>query len=194
MSPELLAARRAAELGEWTVPVRVDGVPAELHGRFRYEPPSGAALARLTSSSTPAPGVRVTLLPGDVPGLMVANAGRQPLTVLGVDGEPFLRIGPDGVVANLSSRTWRESGRAGSQAEHGDTDAPRWQAVASVPRYSWIDPRTRLDAVAPPDGATQSWTVPMRLGDVPLPVNGSTRWQAAVAAAPALLDDLEVHP
>ena len=131
------------------MPLRVDGTPVSLTGRFRYEPPSGAAVARLTSASAPAPGVRVTLLPGDVPGLLVANAGREALTVLGVDDEPFLRIGPDGVAAYLRSRTWRESGRAGTQATVDDNaDGPRWQAVASVPRYSWIDPRTRIVTAA----------------------------------------------
>jgi len=182
LPPELLTERRAADLGQWIVPLRVDGTPVSLTGRFRYEPPSGAAVARLTSSSAPAPGVRVTLLPGDVPGLLVANAGREILTVLGVDGEPFLRIGPDGVAANLRSRTWRESGRAGTQATVDDVaDGPRWQPVASGPRYSWIDPRTRV-VTAALDGSTQKWTVPMRLGETPLPVTGSTRWQAASAA------------
>ena len=60
-------------------------------------------------------------------------------------------------------------------------DGPRWQAVASVPRYSWIDPRTRV-VTASLDGSKQEWTVPMRLGETPLPVTGSTRWQAASAA------------
>ena len=182
LPPEVLAERAPADLGEWVVPLRVDGAPTALRGRFRYEPPTGAAIARLTSAAAAAPGVRVTLLPGDPAGLMVANAGDETLTVLGLDGEPFLRIGPGGVAANLRSRTWRESGRAGRrQVEAGNQ--PRWQAVAGSPRYGWVEPRTAL-AAAPAGAAAEgvlTWSVPMRLGDTPLAVTGTTRWQSATS-------------
>jgi hypothetical protein len=172
------AAGAAADLGAWAVPLRIDGEPVVLTGRFRYEPPpAGVFVSRLIGSPVLAPSVRVTLLPGRVPGMMVHNSDARPLVVYGVDGEPFLRLGPDGVEANLHSPTWRASGRAGVAAAAVDPGgAPAWRRVAAVPRYSWIEPRAGQPADAP-GHEPRRWRVPMRLGDQPVEVTGEVVWR-----------------
>jgi hypothetical protein len=164
-----------------------------LSGRFRSEPPAtGSYTARLTSPSEIAPGVRVTLLPGRAPGLLVHNASQRPLLVFGTDGEPFLRIDAEGVDANLRSRTWQQSARSASvpTQEVAEADAlgdaraaPAWRRVASVPRFGWIEPRALVTS-APPETAQNGaptdvleWAVPMQLGDQRVLVTGVVSWR-----------------
>src|SRR5690606_18364071 len=97
-------AGRRAEVGRFAIPVRFGGERSELRGAFRFVPrPAGTAHARLVSPAEIAPGVRVRVLPGETPGLLVANESAEPLVVVGESGEPFLRIGPDGAFANVAS-------------------------------------------------------------------------------------------
>src|SRR5262249_28439125 len=81
--PRVIEARAAADVGRFRIPLRVDGDSVVLSGRFRWRPPpAGAYATRLESAAQLAPGVRVKLLPGRAPGLLVENTSAQPLTVL----------------------------------------------------------------------------------------------------------------
>jgi hypothetical protein len=167
LPPSVIAEQRAADVGRWEIPLRLDGTPVLLAGRFRYEPPAaGVYSPRLTSPREVAPGVKVTLLPGQVPGLLVENATSRALLVMGAEGEPFLRIGPAGVEANVRSQTWRASARQHDRLASAGSD---WQRVASVPRFSWVEPRAAQKQ--------SEWQIPMRLGDDPLQVTGVTVWR-----------------
>jgi hypothetical protein len=171
----------------FAVPLRVDGERVALTGWFRAEPAARESLrARLTSPSEPAPGVRVTLLPGRAPGLLVENASARTLLVFGAEGEPFLRIAPDGVDANLASRTWQLSARSAStpRAEGAASSrAPVWRRVAPGPRFAWVDPRALLRSTPAPDargrspGDAQEWGIPMQLGEEALLVTGLVSWR-----------------
>jgi hypothetical protein len=163
---------RAADVGRWQVPLRVDGVQVALRGHFRFEPPARPRRVRLTSPSAPATGVRVRLLPGATPGLLVENVGRNPLTVLDAAGEPFLRVSRKGVEANVRSRAWLDSARASAAADHGPAfrGAASWQRVTRAPRYVWIDRRVLTGE----DGTRSAWQVPMLLGTTALTVSGVT--------------------
>jgi hypothetical protein len=187
---EVLEAGRSTELGRWSVPVIVDGRPAAIAGRFVYEPPpDGGYEARLLTPAEIAPGVRVRLLPGRSPGLMVESASERPLLVLGADGEPFLRIGPSGVEANARSRTWWQSGRAGGRRgdERIDPAAPPdWRRVASAPRFSWIDARAQVQSAGGANASPIAWEVPMRIGDEPTRVAGELVWKS-ISSNPAAL-------
>jgi hypothetical protein len=164
------------DLGEWRVPARIGGQRIELRGRFRYDPPpAGAYVARLTSARELAPGVQVTVSTGEAPALLIENGGRDPVLVLGHQGEPFLVVSATGVEANLASPTWQELGRGSGQAPRGAR--VRWQRVSSVPRYSWLDAR----AGQPPPGETaRAWEVPVRIGGRTTAIQGVTEWQPAV--------------
>jgi hypothetical protein len=171
---------KPAGVGRWVIPLRVDGRPVVLGGRFELVPPPRARwIARLTSPSEVAPGVRVTLLPGRAPGLLVESRSEDVLTVLGDGGEPFLRIGPQGVEANVRSPAWRRSGRA-ARARSAVVGAGGWQRVAAVPRFGWLDPRAAPEETAPPADAARvrPFRVPMLLGERALGVTGEVAWQA----------------
>jgi hypothetical protein len=191
-----------AEFGRWEVPLRVDGESVQLAGRFRAETPAtGVYSARLTSPLEIAPGVRVRLLPGRAPGLLVDNQSGLALLVFGVDGEPFLRIGPQSVEANLRSRTWEQSARSAStppaetQGAAGEaSDQPVWKRVASVPRFGWIEPRALVKASPPsPSGSAVpdavQWSVPMQLADQPLRVTGVVSWTPLAGTSPGSRTD-----
>jgi hypothetical protein len=178
----LIEAGRPADLGTWSLPLRVDGVPIPLRGRFRYEPPAdGAFHTVLTSPRWIADRVSVRLLPGRVPGLLVANSGPVPLLILGTESEPFLRIGPQGVEANVISPTWRASGRGGGGANSTDAAAtPRWQRVSTAARYSWLETRA---AQSEQRERHRSWSVPVRIAGESLLITGETTWRSNDGAA-----------
>jgi hypothetical protein len=178
----------------FAIPLRVDGAPVALNGRFvAKDPAAGHQAACLTSPAEPAPGVRVTLLPGRAPGLLVHNATQETLLVLGAGGEPFLRIGRGGVDANLRSETWQRSARAAAApfappaASHAQTasdpsGAAVWQRVAQTARFGWIEPRAVWEdprETAAPGAAPRErgWQVPMQLGERQFVVTGAVAWR-----------------
>ncbi len=169
----------AADVARWQVALRVDGVPVTLAGTFRWEP--AAAGAYRTSLGSPpeiAPGVRVRVLPGDPPGLLIENRTRAVLTVLDELGEPFLRIGRKGVEANVRSVSWAKSGRSANGADRGPAfvGAPYWQRVTRAPSYGWLDPRLAPRAAGE---ARAAWRIPVYLGATETEITGVSRWRTA---------------
>jgi hypothetical protein len=187
LAPELMTKGEPADVGRWEIPLRVDGRPVTLAGRFRYEPPAGAYQWRLTSPRTVAPGVDVTLLPGPSPGLMLRNASDRVVQVYGEAGEQFLRIGPGGVDANLNSPTWWRSARSTSQSPPSlDAGAPpRWVKVGTTPRFSWVDPRAARPDTVPDAGSARTWQVPLLIGEQRTHISGVGSWRAFRSVIPA---------
>lgn len=184
--PEVAAAGLRAELARWRVPVRYGDVETALTGAIVFEPPRGRIEAVL-DDGLDVEGLQVGVLPGRVPGLFLDNTGGHDVEVLGADGEPFLRIGPDGVEANLRSPSWAAASRArGAVPEEplDPTAPPRWEAVADVPRYGWVEPRAAYPDPEPPEeilrqGVTVTltrWTVPLRVDGDPVSLDGRTVW------------------
>jgi hypothetical protein len=176
------------------VPVRIGGVASALRGRFVPQPKrTGTLSARLLSGSELAPGVRISLVPGRVGSFLLQSESPEPVTVLGRDGEPFLRLSPSGVEANLHSATFAEVARlrggAGLALEPRADASPRWERLTSVPSYGWVDLRTAYPendvppGVASGDARTEllRWAVPVRIGaadDAPVVrVEGVTEWK-----------------
>jgi hypothetical protein len=181
------AGRRAA-IGRWKIPVRFAGALRQLTGTFQYAPPvSGYFEVRLIGTSEISPGVRVQVLPGTTAGLYLENRSAQPVTLLGNRGEAFLRIGPDGVQANVISPTWLLSGQAETTAVETSADAgapPRWEERSRSPRFSWLDPRMRYprDAPAQTPGRTRArgevgrWEIPFLHGEEQRKISGAIDW------------------
>ena len=183
------------------VPVRIGGVASALRGRFVALPkPTGTLSARLLSAGELAPGVRIALVPGRAASFLLQSDAQEPVTVLGRDGEPFVRLSPAGVEANLHSATFADAARlrgGASLALEPDADAaPRWERLTTTPSYGWVDLRTAY----PEDGVSEQvlkggkrvellrWAVPVRIGaaeDAPVVrVEGVTEWKP-FAATPA---------
>jgi hypothetical protein len=136
-------------------------------------------VARLTSSSDPAPGVTIALLPGSHPDLYLQNTGSETVTVLGQQGEPFAQIGPHGVRVNLRSPI--HAADATSRARRPEATAnpaarPVWRRVSSAGTYDWLDPRPRV---------ASRWAIPILVGNRRLSVTGALSAPPPVAGAPA---------
>jgi hypothetical protein len=136
--------------------------------------------------------------------LVVANDTGEVLDVLDADGQPFVRIGPDGVDANLAAPAWYLSNQpfGGSVPPGaGPEEPPRWARVSSDRTWGWFDHRLHPTAVsAPGDGTTPSFEVPMRLGGRDLVVRGHLerrttvqRFTAALRAVPDASSGLQVQ-
>ncbi|MDQ1439088.1 MAG: hypothetical protein QOK43_2717 [Acidimicrobiaceae bacterium] len=134
--------------------------------------------------------------------LVVQNATSTDLIVLGEQGEPFLRIGPQGAFANLKSPTWYKSNDpTGAAIPPKDADPaaePVFGRMTSEPAWGWFDHRLHRGVMATPPAVKnrkpvrlESWTVPMRYGDQAVTVKGhreyqfpSGDWEAKITRVP----------
>ncbi|MBY3552635.1 hypothetical protein [Modestobacter lapidis] len=122
--------------------------------------------------------------------LEVVNETTTELAVPGYSGEPYLRIGPDGVWRNTRSPAtylnldrYASNGLPSTAAVEAE---PEWQQVSTEPRYLWHDHRTHwmtqgaLPPVVAADPASPhtviEWTVPMSYGGTPVVVAGELTW------------------
>jgi hypothetical protein len=184
-------ARKTTTLDEWTVPLDYGGQPVTASGRIVYQPERGAVTARLRGPARPFRGVAVQVAPGRVPALFLTNTGPAPVVVVGRDGEPFARVGPDGVEVNRHSPMWADNARAQDQdvsvaASIVDPSAPpEWAVVTSAQSYSWLEFRGLYARDRPPrrivDGhetaVLRTWTVPLERDGREVKVRGETVWK-----------------
>jgi hypothetical protein len=78
--------------------------------------------------------------------LELTNRSDQAVTVLGYTGEPYLRVGPDGVLENLHSEaTYVNRGRDGGTVPEGvdtrPTAEPEWRKISDGNSVRWHDHR-----------------------------------------------------
>lgn len=187
LPPEARGARRPIRLLDFTVPVRHGGRPATVRGRLEFRPVLGRATPRLLTTPAPVAGVTVAVLPGEVPGLLLQNRSRTPVTVIGPEGEPYARVGPGGVEVNQRSPLHVDELRVRGILPRVAADArarPAWRRVKKVPSFSWTEPRARYALEQPPDEIVReerpvrlkTWTVPIRAGDRTVELRGTTTW------------------
>ena len=130
------------------------------------------------------PGVTVQIAASVTAQLVVANPTPATLSVLDDDGQPFLRIGPDGVLANRASPWWYLS-----NSPNGDVTIPadaqpgapaRWERVAAEPAWGWFDHRLHpAPRDVPSDtghrrktATLATWAVPFDYGGTPVSAHG----------------------
>ena len=200
LDPEAQPA--APGVHRFEVPVRIGEVASALRGQFVPQPKrTGTLNARLLSPPDLAPGVRISLVPGRVGSFLLQSESQEPITVLGRDGEPFVRLTPAGVDANLRSATFAEAARlrggAGLALEPQADAPPHWKRLTNVPSYGWVDLRTAYaESDVPREVASGGarvellrWAVPVRIGaadDAPVVrVEGVTEWKPFPAKPPA---------
>ena len=187
LPPEARAARRPVRLLGFTVPFRHGGRPAKVTGHLEFRPLAGRVVPALRSGSRPLPGVTAAMLPADFPAVLLQNSGREPVTVLGRDGEPYARIARAGVDVNLRSPIHVEDLRHRGELPRvaADPDAPPlWRRVKDVPSFTWTEPRARYPYEQPPEAVTsrdepavlRTWSVPLRAGARRAELRGSTTW------------------
>jgi hypothetical protein len=128
------------------------------------------------------------------------NTGPE-VTVLGYNGEPYLRVGPLGVYENVNSpATYLNRTRTGTTAPPSGlpTDpnaSPQWQKISSAEVTRWHDHRIHwMGAVPPPDvqrapnrvHTRPPWQVMLRQGNATIVVNGSLTWRPGPSPWPWL--------
>jgi hypothetical protein len=188
---------REVRLGGWEVPLRYGDQEVAAVGSIRFRPLLGSFLV----SVDPAPeGLTVQALQGRLPGLFLSAEPGTPVTVLGRDGERFLRISDAGVEVNRSSRTHVEDRAARGEVAGPPSTTPDFHLVAPGGRtYTWLDTRLRYPSDLPPEDvlrvsrptSVQRWEVPVRVGERALALTGEVTWvpeadaAARVGAVPA---------
>jgi hypothetical protein len=168
----------AEELASWSVPVRYGDTPASVDGSVIRRPVEG----RFETVMDPVPaGVSAVIGQGYLPSLSLQAATGREVTVLGSDGEPYLRLRPDAAEVNRDSPTHRDDlhGR-GRPLTAEDTG---WAALPGT-TTTWLDPRLRFPAEDPPAEAAKAtapvdvmtWEVPLLVDGTPQALTGTVRW------------------
>ena len=135
--------------------------------------------------SPTAPGVKVQVAYSANYELIVSST-QETITFLADSGEPFLQIGPAGVLANFASPTFYDSnapeglGQFPEQAKPGPDVAPIWRKIAAQPSWGWYDHRLHPAASFVPAEIRKAnkvailgrWRVPFRVGDQPGELQG----------------------
>ncbi len=182
---------RSARLVEFEVPVRLGDRRSDVRGHVQFQP----LLGNFQVAADPAPpGLMVQALPGKLPGVFLANPGRLPVTVLGRDGEPFLRFSAAGVEVNERSRTHVEDRQARGVPAGPPQPEPAFRLVdPGGSTYTWLDSRLRYPDDLPPEPALraatptvlQQWVVPVQLAGAPNRLTGEVSWVPTAAAGSA---------
>jgi hypothetical protein len=193
LPPEVVESREVKRLDSFNIPIRYKGSGGAVKGHLEFNPVVGAAMPRLTTPSGIADGLTVTALPGRLPALYLTNTSRRTVVVIGVDGEPFARVGPKGVEINRRSPIHVESMRQNGKLETVVEDPkakPIWMLQSASPTFAWTDPRARYGPERPPDEIVEqdeptllkSWSIPIQADSRTLTVRGETRWVPTNAA------------
>lgn len=109
------------------------------------EVPEGFVRARITSYPD-IQGLSALILDAPRPGIMLRYRGDVPLTVLGTEGEKFLRFTGDAVEVNVASSSWRNLPNAPKLPDNAAarTDQSRsesWMTLSQSGSFGWLDPR-----------------------------------------------------
>lgn len=165
------------DVATWSVPLRHGTEALSVEGALERRPVTG----RFESTIDPLPdGISAVLGQGYVPTLSMQAAPGREVTVLGRDGQPYLRFGATGAEVNRDSPTYRDDlmgrGRLPGPTEVG------WAPLPGT--TTWLDTRLRFPAEDPPEqfaGAEQPvdvarWEVPVIVDGAPLALTGAIRW------------------
>lgn len=122
----------------------------------------------------------------------LTNRTGRTVTVLGYDGEPYLRFGADGGVEMNDRSPAATLNRSLDMSEPVPDDAdpeapPRWRTVSSGDRWRWHDHRTHwmgsdlpeiVAADRSRDHLIQTFSLGLQVGSDPVSVDGEVWWRA----------------
>ena len=168
----------------WEVPFMLGGQPIMASGSFETLQGHGHFLTEMESPDIE--GLDLRLTQGAIPAVFVRNDTGEVLTVPGDADEPFLQIGPKGVLANLRSPTYYTSGSTAILKVPPIADAsaaPRWEKVSDIPVWAWLERRAAVPAelyqreqLGTERRTILEWTSEYTLGGEPLSVTGHVDW------------------
>jgi hypothetical protein len=165
----------------------VSASPASAHGG--EEPRPTNYRSRITGIDGALAGVAVRVVEnGDR--IEVHNHSGRVLVVAGYEGEPYLRVGPDGAWENTRSpAVFLNTTRSGTASVPKSADAtapPRWRRVSGDDTVRWHDHRTHwmgsrrppiVDAdPSSPHVVIPAWTLELRQAGRTMTVTGQLSW------------------
>ncbi|MDG4808178.1 hypothetical protein O7634_15590 [Micromonospora sp. WMMD1120] len=181
-----LLGRAALVAATVCVATLLGAAPAAAHGA---DAPDATDYRTRTSGVTPArPGLAVRVVEAGARLELTNNTGRA-VEVIGYSGEPYLRVGPNGVFENRNSpATYLNRTITGDTALPAEADPaapPSWQRVADGTTARWHDRRALWQESTPPaavradperEHRVRDWTVPLRDGADPVAIVGTLDW------------------
>lgn len=161
--------------------------PADAHGLGGLQPSNYRT--RILSVTPSIPGVTITSIDLGAR-LQLTNRTRKDVTVIGYEGEPYLRIGPRGVYENLRSpSTYENRSGTGTAPVPSTADAhapPQWHRIGSEPVARWHDHRAHWMGNGDPPSVSRApdrthtviprWTLRYTWGSERVTVTGDVRW------------------
>lgn len=182
---------RAGSGKSWEVRLLLDGQPIVIEGGFESLHGHGHFVSELAEPEVE--GLELRLTQGSIPAVFARNDTGKVLRVSGEAGEPFLRIGPGGVFANLRSPTYYTSGSTSIRKVPPSADAtavPRWRRISPDPVWAWLERRGAVPAglyereqLGDRRHPVLEWSAPYRLGDDVIEVTGRVVWVPPAAPA-----------
>jgi hypothetical protein len=175
---------RREVLASWEVGMRYGERLVTAAGVLERRPVLGTF--RATADPVRGP-LQVSVAQGQVPALLLVAPDGATTTVMGSDGAPFLRIGPQGVTANSASPHFRDNPRF--QAAPPGPDG--WVQVSEGGSATWVDSRLSYRADRPPDSILESgeitqlarWDVPVTVDGRQRALSGTIEWVPSAHAA-----------
>ncbi|MFI7661013.1 hypothetical protein ACIBTW_19255 [Micromonospora parva] len=164
----------------------IGAAPAAAHGA---DAPDGTDYRTRTTGVAPArPGLEVRVIEAGAR-LELTNHTDRTIEVIGYSGEPYLRVGPDGVFENSRSpATYLNSTITGDTTLPAEADpaaAPSWRRIADGTTARWHDQRALWQESAPPaavraaperEHRVRNWSIPLRDGTDPVAIGGTLDW------------------
>ncbi|MGH3902929.1 MAG: hypothetical protein ACRDTE_01825 [Pseudonocardiaceae bacterium] len=179
-----LAAPQRQVLASWQVGMRYGDRPVTAVGVLERHPITGTFRATADPRDDR---LDVEVGQGRVPAIQLRVPAGPNVPVGGLDGVPFLRIGPAGVTANPASVHYQDN----PQFQSLPTGPDGWVRVAGVPPVTWLDSRLRYRTDRPPDGVAAGnqiveldrWRIPVDIDGEQRTLTGSIEWVPSAAAA-----------
>jgi len=171
----------------WVLALAIGATPAAAHGVGGVDPTNYQT--RVLAVEPAVSGLSVEVVDAGAR-LRVRNTTNEEVIVLGYAGEPYLRLGPDGVFVNRRSpATFLNRVRIAPAAPPADADPtapPAWRRIGDGDTVAWYDHRAHWMAASDPPAVKAApdqrhvviprWQVPLRAGGQQLEVTGEVRW------------------
>lgn len=174
-------------LQRFRIPVTLGNTSSVISGYFLYHPsPQGVYRAVITDHGSFGDAITVKPILGEKPGLFIRNAGAAPVTVLGIEGEPFLRFRAGSVWLNPTNVTWKQAAPPDADIAFDDKGAAHWVQVSATGAFGWHDPRLRASGKTTFSGQpdpVHAWSIPVVVGKTRYSIEGTTWWLPQVSAA-----------
>lgn len=160
------------------------------HARAHEQDPN---IVAVTDQITPQlPGVSVHVETGPFSLLALTNRTPTDVEVLDANGQPFLKVGPSGVLANLHQPSWYESNSpAGTAQLPQPLPQAQWGRVSDTPQWAWFEHRLHPGGLEALPGQSHlpvrlaEWSVPLRQGSVTATVHGHFEYRPVLGHAEA---------